>query len=406
MQENTLYKTDDREILSVAELNQQVRFLLEETFPPLWITGEISNFVCPSSGHWYFSLKDAAAQVRCAMFRNRNARLGLTPENGMQVIVKAKISLYEGRGDYQLIVEEIEEAGNGALLRAFEALKKRLHKEGLFEESHKKPLPRFPRCAGIITSATGAALHDILSVLERRFPSLPVIVYPSQVQGEGAAEQLIEAILAANRRNECDVLILTRGGGSIEDLWCFNNEKLAHAIFNSHIPIVSAVGHEIDFTIADFVADKRAATPSAAAELISPNKAEWLSYTRQLKQRLIQTLQQHLKQAASTCVHLRKRLRHPAQQLREYTQRIDALSLRLQQSQERYVKAKQQRLENISILLNKVSPLATLSRGYAIVEDSEGNVIKKAEDRYISSTVRARLAEGTLLCEVIQVNEK
>ena len=396
--------SDDRDIYTVSDLNRQARTVLEEAFLPVWVSGEVSNFSCPASGHWYFSLKDNKAQVRCAMFRNRNYKLTTMPENGMQVLVKANVSLYEGRGDFQLIIDDLEEAGDGALLRAFETLKKQLHAKGLFDEKHKKPLPAFPACIGVITSATGAALHDVLSVLRRRFASIPVIIYPSQVQGDSASEQLCDAIITANRRQECDVLILTRGGGSMEDLWCFNHENLAHVIFDSTIPIISAVGHEIDFTIADFVADKRAPTPSVAAELASPDRIEWLNYTKQLNLRLCQTMQQLLKHTKQECQHLRQRLRHPSQHIREYTQRIDALSIQLQQAQLHAIQNKQQQLHGLTELLNKVSPLATLARGYALVQDPQsGAVIKHAKKHLIGSTVHARLAKGELVCDVTDV---
>ena len=462
--------SDNREIYSVYALNNQVRTTLEKTFFSVWVSGEVSNFVCPVSGHWYFSLKDEKAQVRCAMFRNRNNKLNIRPENGMQVLVKANVSLYEARGEFQLIIEDLEEAGNGALLRAFEKLKSQLKAQGLFDETHKKPLPKLPKCIGIVTSSTGAALRDVLSVLKRRLPLIPIIIYPSQVQGEAASEQLCTAIVTANQRQECDVLILTRGGGSMEDLWCFNDPRLATVIFESHIPIISAVGHEIDFTIADFVADKRAPTPSVAAELASLDRAVLLKYIAQLKQRLCQGMLQSLRQKKEHCQHLHKRLRHPNALIREYTQRIDALSLRLEaaitrrfekekqilqiqhnalhtvitqtltqakqdyqsiqahfhspipklrqfmieiktlssrltQSQLRHLDMQKQRLNNMAELLNTVSPLATLARGYAIVQDPNTNaVIKTADKKMIGSKVRARLANGQLICQVTDVN--
>src|SRR3990167_11367189 len=257
------------EVYTVSRLNNEVKFILEDRFPWVWVEGEISNFAAPHSGHWYFSLKDNTAQVRCAMFRGQQRKLIFTPKDGMHVLINARVSLYENRGEFQLIAESMEERGEGKLRRAFEMLKKKLETAGLFDPLHKKKLPSFPKQIGIITSETGAAIADILTILKRRFPSIPIIVYPTLVQGTLAAPSIVKALKTANRRNECDVIILARGGGSLEDLWAFNEEIVAYAIFESDIPIISGVGHEIDFTIADFVADVRAPTPSAAAEMIT-----------------------------------------------------------------------------------------------------------------------------------------
>ena len=262
------------DVYSVTRLNREVRAVLEGSFPTIWVQGEISNLAQPASGHMYFSLKDEFSQVRCAMFQNRNRLLQFRPENGNHVLLRAAISLYETRGEYQLIVEQMEPAGEGALQRAFEELKQRLFKEGLFAEEHKKPVPYMAARIGIITSPTGAAIRDILTVSRRRFPLADIIIYPVAVQGEGAAEQIISMLQTAQRRHECEVLILARGGGSLEDLWAFNNEKLARVIFKCTLPVVTGIGHEIDFTIADFVADKRAPTPSAAAEIVSPDQRQ------------------------------------------------------------------------------------------------------------------------------------
>ena len=265
---------EQRDIYSITRLNREVRAVLEDSFPPsLWVRGEISNLAQPGSGHIYFSLKDKHSQVRCAMFRSANRHLRFAPENGREVLVRAGVSLYEGRGEFQLIVESMEPAGAGALQQAFEELKQRLLEEGLFADEHKQPLPAFPGTIGIITSPTGAAVRDIIHVLERRYARAGVIVYPVPVQGEGSAQQIAQAVDVANQRRECDVLILARGGGSLEDLWSFNEEIVARAIHHSVIPVVSGIGHEIDFTIADFVADQRAPTPSAAAEMVSPDSA-------------------------------------------------------------------------------------------------------------------------------------
>src|SRR5690606_35272474 len=266
----------EREILSVSQLNRRAKQLLETHLPLLWVEGELSNVSQPSSGHWYFTLKDDQAQVRCAMFRNRNMLVRFKPQQGQQVLVRARVSLYEGRGDYQLIAEHMEEAGTGALQRAFEALKAKLGAEGLFDEARKRPIPTLPRHIGVITSPTGAAIRDVLTVLERRFPSIPVTVIPVAVQGKESAPQIVRALELANRCGLFDVLLLTRGGGSLEDLWSFNEEAVARAVAASQLPVVCAVGHEVDFSIADFVADLRAPTPSAAAELMTPDGEDWL----------------------------------------------------------------------------------------------------------------------------------
>src|ERR1700747_477577 len=278
--------TPTRDVYSVSRLNREVRVLLERGLGVLWVEGELSNLSQPPSGHWYFSLKDRDAQLRCAMYRLRNSLVGFTPRAGMQVLVRGRISLYEPRGEFQLIIEHLEEGGVGALRREFERLKNRLAAEGLFAPERKRALPRCPRRIGVITSPSGAALHDILKILARRFPPAAVLIYPAPVQGAAAVPALVAALATAGARAECDVLILARGGGSLEDLWAFNDERLARAIAASPLPVVSAVGHEIDFTIADFVADVRAPTPSAAAEVVVPDRAAWLESLRRMAERL------------------------------------------------------------------------------------------------------------------------
>ena len=324
--------TLERDIYTVSRLNREVRSVLEGSFPLLWIEAEISNFSCPASGHWYFSLKDEANQVRGAMFRNRNRLLRFRPENGMQVLVRARVGLYEARGEFQIIVEHMEEAGDGALRRAFEQLKQRLHIEGLFDPRHKKALPTHPQTIGVITSATGAAIRDILSTLARRFPSLPVIVYPVAVQGQSAATEIREMLQLAEQRNECDVLILARGGGSLEDLWAFNDEQLARSIHQITIPIVTGIGHEIDFTIADFVADHRAPTPTAAAELVSPDQYALQTHLQQLEAQLTSRLSGKLQSYQQHLVWLQKRLPHPARKLQDIAQRLDEAEQRMQRA--------------------------------------------------------------------------
>ncbi len=437
--------TPRRKIYSIAHLNREARALLEGSFPLVWVEGEISNLARPASGHIYFSLKDEQAQVRCAMFKMRRRQLNFQPENGSAVLARARVSLYEARGDYQLIVEHLEEAGDGRLRRQFEQLKQRLAGEGLFDTARKRPLPDLPRCIGVITSPTGAAIRDVLSVLKRRFPAIPVLVYPVPVQGSEAPAAIVDALHSAARRDECDLLLLTRGGGSLEDLWAFNDEAVARAIVDSPIPVVSAVGHEIDVTIADFVADMRAPTPSAAAELISPDRGEWRDTLRHWRNRLIRAMQSRLAREQQHLRTVGRHLKHPGQRLQDQAQRLDeleqrlgrALHTRLQHHQARLgtltarlhgqspkrqlttlqlrlnanrrrlhsamsrrLGEGQQRLTALARALDAVSPLATLSRGYAIVQRPDGPVIHKASEVSIGDPLSVRLGEGRLDCRV------
>jgi len=442
-----------RNILTVTQLNRETSQLLAEHFLSVLVEGELSNLSTPSSGHLYFSLKDANAQVRCAMFRNQQRRLAFKPENGKQVIVKAQVSLYEPRGDYQLIVEHIEEAGDGALRRAFDALKLKLSEEGLFDAAHKQSLPTLPRVIGVITSPSGAAIRDILTVLQRRFAAIPVIVYPVAVQGDNAKYEISRAIATANQHNQCDVIILGRGGGSLEDLWAFNEELVARAIYDSKIPIISAVGHETDFTIADFVADLRAPTPSAAAEHASPDQQQWLSRFVYLESRLQQQLQRKLNQKQQTLDWLSQRLQqqHPGQKLARNVKRMDELETRLKQAihtklrhmtgsveaktaklwqhnpavtigsykqRQEYLSKRltaatihklgqlNQRLLNSSQTLHAVSPLATLNRGYAMaINPSTGAIIRSTEQISVGDMVQTRLAHGCFTSQVKDIKE-
>lgn len=387
-------------IYTVSELNSQVRHLLETCMANLWVEGEISNLRRLSSGHYYFSLKDQNAQVRCALFRGRANQLPLEPKEGMQVLLQGVVSLYEERGDYQVIVEYLEETGTGALKQAFERLKQELAHKGLFATSHKKPLPTFPRCIGVVTSPTGAAIRDILSVLKRRFASIPVVIYPTLVQGSTAAAQIVRAITLANQRQECDVLILARGGGSLEDLWPFNEVDVAHAIFASQIPIVSGVGHEVDVTIADFVADVRAPTPSAAAELVSPNKTQYVANLGQLQHRLMQVVHRQLQLYQQQIQWLEQRLPHPLIRLRQQMQQLDQLEQRLCVGISQVLKHKQAALLEWIRALDVISPLNTLKRGYALVT-VEGKIIREAKTVAIGSTIEAQLAEGILVAKVV-----
>ena len=438
----------ERDIYSVSRLNLEARLLLEQGFPRIWLEGELSNVTRPSSGHLYFTLKDARAQIRAAMFRTRNQAIRFRPEEGLQVLVRARVSLYEPRGDYQLIVEHMEEAGDGALRRAFEELKRKLAAEGLFDAARKRPLPILPSRIGVITSPSGAAVRDVISVLRRRFPAIPVLIYPVPVQGKQAGGEIANAIRLAGARADCDVLILTRGGGSLEDLWPFNEEVVARAIHDCRIPLVSAVGHEIDFTIADFVADQRAATPSAAAELVSPDQFEWLARLAQLATRLENRLRHTLSDHHRQLAWLEKRLQqlHPGQYLRQQAQRLDELEQRarlvigfrikelnsrlneihaklqrhspgqqltrlgLQQNllvqrldiaMQGLLAEKRRRLELACRSLDTISPLATLQRGYAIVSRlPERRILRQAATVKPGDRVEARLAEGTLVCTV------
>ena len=394
--------------LSVSQLNRQARTLLESHFDFVWVEGEISNFAAPSSGHWYFSLKDGAAQVRCAMFRNRNQRVKLKPKNGDAIRLRCRVSLYEGRGEFQLIVEHLEPVGAGALQAAFELLKTRLATEGLFDADRKQALPGSIASLGVITSPTGAAIHDILTVLKRRCPAIAVYLMPVAVQGEQAAPEICRAIENANRwqregKVSLDALIVGRGGGSLEDLWAFNEETVARAIAASDLPIVSAVGHEIDFTIADMVADQRAATPSAAAELLSPDQREWQNQLQAMEQKLQQLMQRKLADCARELEHLRRRLRHPGHQLREQSQRLDDLEQRLQAAMQRKLQQAGTRLAHLAQMLDSLSPLSTLQRGYAIVTDASGRVVTDASTVCAGDKVEARLATGRLQLTVDEI---
>ncbi len=347
----TLANRPVKEIYAVSRLVREARGVLEGAFPLLWVEGEISNLAMPASGHIYFTLKDEAAQVRCAMFRMRNRQLRFTPENGMQVLLRVRLTIYEGRGDFQCIVEHMEEAGSGALQRAFEALKQRLGEEGLFEQRYKKTLPTYPATIGIVSSPDGAAVHDILTVLKRRFPAIPVILFPVAVQGAGSAQQIATAIRLAEQHGECDVLIVGRGGGSLEDLWSFNDEQLARTIFSCTIPIISAVGHEIDFTIADFVADVRAPTPSAAAEIVVPDRNELQSQIRQLLKQLTIRMGHKMEQERRHLVYLQQRLSDPRQRIVQQLQRIDLLEQRMHRNWTHLIRTKRQQLKYTSARL-------------------------------------------------------
>jgi exodeoxyribonuclease VII large subunit len=354
----------ERDVYTPARLNREARTLLERGFSALWIEGEMSNLSRPSSGHWYFSIKDDAAQLRCAMFRQRNLLAKFSPKDGQRVLLRGRVTLYEPRGDYQFLVDYIEEAGEGALRRRFELLKAKLAAEGLFDTARKRPLPKLPKRIGVITSPSGAAIRDVLNILKRRFCRLPVLIYPVPVQGAGSASQIASAIRLASARAECDVLILARGGGSLEDLWSFNEEVVARAIAACSIPLISGVGHEVDFTIADFVADVRAPTPSGAAELAAPDCNEWQRSLATWSRRLTGALQRSTQQRRQRLLWLDRRLNqlHPGVALRQRAQRVDEIEQRLTATVQRAIQQRSQRLVWLQRRLDQRHPGAELRK--------------------------------------------
>ncbi len=393
-----------RAIYSVSRLNREVRLLLESGIGQLWVQGEISNLARPSSGHWYFSLKDRDAQLRCAMFRTRNSLCRFAPREGQLVLAYGRVSLYEPRGDYQLLVELLEDAGHGALQRAFEELKARLAAEGLFAIERKRALPLVPRRIGVITSPSGAAIRDVLHVLARRFPAAAVLIYPVPVQGAAAAPAIAAALDLASARAECDVLILTRGGGSLEDLWAFNDERVARAIHRCALPVVTGIGHEIDFTIADFVADLRAPTPSGAAELVTPDGRAWLHRLSQLGARFAAGMRRQLQHEQTRFAALTRRLQqaHPGARLAQYSQRLDQLEGRLLFALQSGLAADAARLESAARALQAISPLATLGRGFAVITRStDGALVTSSEQLAVGDCFDATLAQGSLHAAVL-----
>ena len=381
-------------VVPVSELNRRVRALLENQFETLWVSGEMSNVKLASSGHWYFCLKDTAAAVDCAMFHTRAQFLDFKPENGLQVEVRARVTLYEPRGSYQLVVEEVRKAGLGVLFEAFERLKARLQEEGLFDEDRKRPLPDFPRAIGIVTSPQAAALRDILTTLRRRAPMTPVILYPAKVQGDGAAAEIVRAIRTANARAECDVLVVGRGGGSLEDLWAFNEEAVARAVVASGIPIVSGVGHETDFTICDFAADLRAPTPTAAAAAASPDRVSLLEEVGRLRRRLARDLRRIVETRQQRLDHLSRRLLTPAERLARGRERLGQLARRLQRDGRLGLQSRAQRLAALRNALGHLDPTRVLSRGYSIVRDAEGHVRASSEGLAPGDALDILFAEG------------
>ncbi len=435
---NPLFNRVAESAIPISALNSRARALLENAFPPLWVSGEISNLTKHASGHWYFSLKDDKAQVRCVMFRHRNQYLDFTPKEGMQVEARVLVSLYEPRGDFQLNVETMRPGGLGALYEAFAQLKAKLETEGLFDPARKRTLPSYPHQIGIITSPQAAALRDVLTTLKRRMPAISIVLYPTPVQGKGAHQQITQAIQTANQRNECQTLILCRGGGSIEDLWEFNEEAVARAIVASRIPLVCGVGHETDFTIADFAADQRAPTPTAAAELASPNRPELDQQLRALNQRMarhmtrmLETRMQHLDHLSKRLAHPGARIQHQRQQLAHLTQRlqqvarhrVDRHRWNVKQYSERLANAQpnlapfQQRCTNIdarlslaiknrlasahqaqarlSANLQHLNPQSILERGYSITRDKHGNIVRNSNALTLDSEIELKFAVGS-----------
>lgn len=434
----------DRELLSVSQLNSRARLLLEDVFAQVWVEGEISNLAKPASGHLYFTLKDSQAQVRCALFRQNAARVRQALRDGLAVKVRGKVSLFEGRGDYQLIVDAVEPAGDGALRLAFEALKEKLYGEGLFAVERKRALPAHPQHIGIVSSPSGAVIRDIISVFRRRAPQVALTLVPSAVQGREATAQLVRALQLADRAG-FDAIILARGGGSLEDLWCFNEESVARAVAACITPVVSAVGHETDVSISDFVADVRAPTPSAAAELLAPDSADLQRRLDSLRRRLLLRMQGLLAQQRLRLDGLGRRLRHPGERLRQQAQRLDDLDMRLRRAQQQHLQQRQalltrldtrlaaqhprrslallrqqldslasrlpramhsqlrqqrQQLQALGQQLHIVSPLATLGRGYSILLDERGQAIRSAQHTQPGQRVTARLGEGQLSLRV------
>ncbi len=441
----------DRDVYTPSRLNREVRLLLEHGMPVVWIEAELSNFSRPASGHWYFTLKDRDAQVRCAMFRQRNSLVRFTPAEGKLVLARARVGLYEPRGEFQLVVEHMEDAGVGALKREFERLKEKLAAEGLFDAAAKRPLPAVPGRIGVITSPTGAAIRDILNILGRRFPAAPVLIYPTPVQGAAAVPGLLAALALAAGRRECDALIVARGGGSIEDLWAFNDEQVARAIRASPIPVVTGIGHEVDFTIADFVADVRAPTPSGAAELVVPDGEAWRAALQRLEARFQQAIRRELRVQTERHGALEHRLGRadPARRLQDASQKLDELAERLRRAAAAALASRELRLQRLAARfdrtspaarlqalrlreitlgarlraalarrveqagrrlalaqrgLHAVSPLATLGRGYAIVSRTEdGTLLRSAGDAKPGDIIEARLGAGRLRATVNDV---
>ncbi len=401
MTEPTLFA--NKKILTVSELNRLANQVLTQSFPLFWVSGEVSNLTRAASGHWYFSLKDSGAQVRCVMFKGRNSYLDWVPKEGDKVEARCTVTLYEARGDFQLTIEFLQRAGLGILFEAFEKLKTKLQLEGLFDAAYKKRLPAHPRKIGIVTSPDAAALKDVLTTLKRRMPSIPIVIYPTPVQGKGVANLIANAINNANERAECDVLIICRGGGSIEDLWQFNEEIVARAIAECSIPTISGVGHETDFTICDFVADMRAATPTAAAELATPSRVGMLNALNLLKQQLTRNTQYLLNQRGQALDYLARRLISPLQQIELQRTQLVQIGYRLNASANQQLQRKQHDLLRLSQNLQHLNPQAVLTRGYAFVQNKLGTIISASEQLHSGDEVVLTFGMGSAEAKISKI---
>ncbi|MEY3791816.1 MAG: Exodeoxyribonuclease 7 large subunit [Pseudomonadota bacterium] len=399
-------KPNEGKVFSVKEINRLVRELLEQSFPSFWISGEISNFISASSGHWYFSLKDDEAQVRCTMFKNKNMAADWVPKNGEKIEAKCFIGLYEARGEYQLNIEVIRHAGAGLLSEAFNQLKEKLLKEGLFEPTRKKPIPQFPQSIGVITSPTGAAIEDILITLKRRSPHIPIFIYPSLVQGKEAPSAIVKAIETANTRMECDVLILARGGGSIEDLWAFNEEIVARAIIASKIPTITGVGHETDTTIADFVSDLRAPTPTGAAELVTSHTIELIKTMQAYKNQLNKMMASVIRELIQKVDYLEKRLISPRQQIQRQKEQIHQYIQRINQSMKNAMIQYRLNIDKLKLNLDHLSPHAVLSRGYSIITNVDGQIVNNINQLKLDDKIHIQLNHGQADANISDLKNK
>lgn len=401
-----LLSTTFKQILSVSDLTRLTKELLETSFPLFWISGEISNFTRAASGHWYFSLKDDKAQIRCVMFKGRNSLVGAMPREGDLIEARATVTLYEARGDFQLTIEFLQPAGLGRLYEAYEQLKQRLQAQGLFDASRKKAIPSNPQRIGVVTSPDAAALRDVLTAIRRRYPSMSVIIYPTPVQGKGSAELIAQAIQLANQRQEVDTLIVCRGGGSIEDLWSFNEEVVAQAIAACSLPTICGVGHETDFTIADFVADLRAATPTAAAELACPDQSQLRQQVEQSGLRLMRAMQSRLRQHAQTLDYLSRRLVSPAQQLQQQKHGLQQWQHRLALSMQSYMLTQRRKLEYFGTSLQQLNPHQVLARGYAIVQNQNGQAVTNPSQLVVGEHLNLTLHQGQTTVVVTEPQHK
>ena len=394
-----------QKILSVSELNQLAREVLEQSFPLFWVSGEVSNFTRAASGHWYFSLKDSAAQVKCVMFKGRNSYVDFMPKEGDKIEARCTVTLYEARGDFQLTVEFVQKAGLGALFEAFEKLKLKLEHEGLFDAAYKQAIPKHPITIGIVTSPDAAALRDVLTTLKRRNANISVIIYPTPVQGKGAAALIAKAIHAANKRAEVDTLIICRGGGNMEDLWQFNEEIVARAIDECTIPTISGIGHETDFTICDFVADLRAATPTAAAELACADVSTLKTQLQQLWDRLQRLMDTGLQSHAQTLDYLARRLISPMQQVELKITHINQLKNRMELASQQYLQTYQQHVLRLKISLEQLNPQNVLARGYSLVFDAKGELISNSQQLKVNQPINITLHRGDARATISEIND-